>query len=216
LLSKNDVHQIQSELESYDKAREKLQALTRNATRLSDWAIIQIHRGQLGQANSTLNDAKRALDEVQSLLSAHAELPHFGQVLVAFQEFAEAKLLLQIRKNGKLASLREVGTSSTAYLLGMLDFIGEMRRLTLDTLRQGRAEEAQNLLTIMERVYEDLMSLDRTSILPNFRRKLDAARRVLENTRGDVATDLRRVSLEKAVRSLERKLGPASKRSKRD
>jgi predicted translin family RNA/ssDNA-binding protein len=59
----------------------------------------------------------------------------------------------------------------------------------------------------MESVYEELMGLDRTSILPNFRRKLDASRRIVETTRGDVATDLRRISLEKALRSVERKLG---------
>ena len=213
MLSKSDVERIQKELLSYDKARERLQVLTRNVTRLCGWSMIQIHRGQFASANKTLIDAKQGLDEIVKLLSDHAELPQFGQVLVAFQEYAEGKLLLQMKKNGRLASLREVGTSSTAYLLGMLDFIGEMRRMILDSLRHGNADEAQLLLSRMEKVYEDLFSFDRTSILPNFRRKLDAARRILETTRGDVASDMRRVSLEKAVRSLERKLGkPGSKR----
>ena len=206
MLSKSDTEKIQTELLSYDKAREKLQSLTRNATRLCSWAIIQVHRGKLGEATKTLNEAKRALEELQTLLTAHAELPQFGQVLVAFQEYAEAKLLFHLKKNGTIASLHEVGTSSTAYLLGMLDFIGEMRRMILDALRRGDTDLAQNLLTKMESLYEELMSLDRTSILPNFRRKLDADRRILEATRGDVATDLRRVSLEKALRSVERKL----------
>lgn len=214
MLSKSDMEKIQTQLMSYDKARERLQVLARNATRLCGWAMVQIHRGNLGQADKTLSEAKQALDEIEKLLSAHVELPQFGQVLVAFQEYAEGKLLLQMKKNGKLASLHEIGTSSTAYLLGMLDFIGEMRRMILDCLRNGKTEEAQQLLSKMEKVYEDLFSLDRTSILPNFRRKLDAARRILETTRGDVASDMRRVSLEKAVRSLERRLGskPRTKR----
>ena len=135
-------------------------------------------------------------------------------MLVAFQEYAEARLLLHLKRTGKLASLKDVGTGSTAYLLGMLDFVGEIRRMTLDSLRRGDAEEAQKLLSTMESIYEDLMSLDRTSILPNFRHKLDASRRILEATRGDVATDLRRVSLERALRSVENKLGPKTKRSK--
>jgi translin len=215
LLAKNDVDRIQAELISYDKAREKLQVLTRNATRLCGWAIIQVHRGKLNEANKTLSEARQALDELQGLLADHSELPQFGQALVAFQEYAEAKLVFQMKKNGKLASQREVGTSSTAYLLGMLDFVGEMRRMTLDELRRGKADEAQRLLSAMEKIYDDLMSLDRTSILPNFRRKLDASRRIVETTRGDVATDLRRMSLEKALRSVERKLGPAAKVSKR-
>ena len=215
MFSKDDFDRIQAELISYDKARERLQTLTRNATRLCSWAIIQIHRGKLSEASKTLSEARHSLDELESLLSAHVELPQFGQVLVAFQEYAEAKLLFHMKKSGKLASLKDVGTSNTAYLLGMLDFVGEMRRMTLDALRRGNAEEAENLLTTMERTYEDLMALDRTSILPNYRRKLDAARRILETTRGDVATDMRRVSLEKALRSVERRLGPSRKGSKR-
>jgi translin len=215
MLSKSDIEEIQAELFSYDKAREKLQSLTRDATRLCSWAIVQVHRGKLGEAHKTLNEAKRSLDELQNLLTAHTELPQFGQVLVAFQEYAEARLLFHLKKKGTIASMREVGTSSTAYLLGMLDFIGEMRRMILDALRHGNAELAQNLLTKMEGVYEELMSLDRTSILPNFRRKLDTDRRILEATRGDVATDLRRVSLERALRSVERKLVPTSKSAKR-
>ena len=207
MLSKSDIERIQKELLSYDKARERLQILTRNVTRLCGWSMIQIHRGQLTLANKTLADAKQGLAEIEKLLTDHAELPQFGQVLVAFQEYAESKMLIQMKKNGRVASLRDVGTSSTAYLLGMLDFIGEMRRMILDSLRHGNAEDAQLLLSKMEKVYEDLLSLDRTSILPNFRRKLDAARRILETTRGDVATDMRRVSLERAVRSLERKIG---------
>ncbi|HUO41751.1 MAG TPA: hypothetical protein VMU35_02160 [Methylomirabilota bacterium] len=216
MLSKKDMEKIQNQLLSYDKARERLQVLSRNATRLCGWAMVQIHRGNLNQANKTLSEAKQALDEIEKLLSAHVELPQFGQVLVAFQEYAEGRLLLQMKKNGKLASLHEIGTSSTAYLLGMLDFIGEMRRMILDCLRNGKTEDAQHLLSKMEKVYEDLFSLDRTSILPNFRRKLDAARRILETTRGDVASDMRRVSLEKAVRSLERRLGSTTSRTKRE
>jgi translin len=215
MLSKSDMEKIQSELLSYDKARERLQVLTRNATRHCGWAMVQIHRGKLSEASKTLSEAKQALDEIEKLLSTHVELPQFGQVLVAFQEYAEGKLLLQMKKNGTLASLHEIETSSTAYLLGMLDFIGEMRRMILDALRNGKTDEAQLLLSKMEKVYEDLFSLDRTSILPNFRRKLDTARRILETTRGDVASDMRRVSLEKAVRSLERRPGSRPSRAKR-
>jgi translin len=214
MLSKSDMHQIQAELLSYDKAREEVQTLTRGTTRLCSWATIQVHRGNSAQASKTLAEAKHSLDELQRLLSAHSELPQFGQVLVAFQEYAEAKLLFQLKKSGKVATLGEVGTTSTPYLLGMLDFVGEMRRMILDSLRRGNAEEAQKMLSTMEGLYEDLMSLDRTSILPNYRHKLDAARRILEVTRGDVATDLRRVSLERALRSVDRKLGSSFKGSK--
>jgi len=158
MLSKNDMHQIQAELLSYDKARERLQTLTRSVTRLCSWAIIEVHRGNLSQASKNISEAKGSLDVLQTLLSSHTELPQFGQVLVAFQEYAEAKLLYHLKRTGKVATLKEVGTGSTAYLLGMLDFVGEMRRMILDSLRHGDAEKAQELLSSMESIYEDLMS----------------------------------------------------------
>ena len=137
-----------------------------------------------------LGEAKQALDEIEKLLSAHVELPQFGQVLVAFQEYAEAKLLFEMKKTGKLASLNEIGTSSTAYLLGIRL---HRRDATHDPrlLENGKDGRRPASFLKMEKVYEDLFSLDRTSILPNFRRKLDAARRILETTRGDVASDMR-------------------------
>jgi predicted translin family RNA/ssDNA-binding protein len=51
-------------------------------------------------------------------------------------------------------------------------------------------------------VYEDLYSIDHTAIIPNFRHKMDIARKLIESTRGDVVTEIRRLSLENTVKDL--------------
>jgi len=58
----------------------------------------------------------------------------------------------------------------------------------------------------MEVIFEDLLSLDRTSIIPTFRRKMDVAKKLVEATRADVIADIRRASLEKAMKNLEKRI----------
>ncbi len=88
------------------------------------------------------------------------------------------------------------------YILGILDLIGELRRVTLNHLRRGKGNEADKTLKVMEELYEAVLTLDHTAIVPTFRVKADAARRIIESTRGDVITEIRRMSLEEAIRDL--------------
>ncbi|MBO3755451.1 MAG: haloacid dehalogenase [Candidatus Brockarchaeota archaeon] len=203
-LLKGDLKKIQSNLEKFDESRERALQASRTATRLSDWAIIQIHRGDLKEAEKTLKKARISLRRMEKFLRGNPELKYFGNIIVAYQEYAEAMLLFRLTSSGRLPSLREVGVESTPYILGLLDFIGELRRMTLNFLRKGKALEAEETLKLMEEVYENIFSLNHTAIIPTFRGKMDAARRIIETTRGDVVTEVGRLSLEKAIRDLEK------------
>jgi len=201
-----DLEKIQIDLEKYDSIREKVLEVSRLATRLSDMAIIMMHRGDLKKAKDTLHQAEDSLREIERILKSSPELKNSGNVVVAYQEYVEAKLLFHIIQEGKLPSLEKIGVESTPYILGLLDFIGELRRMTLNFLRKGMTVEAEKTLKLMENIYEDLTSLNHAAIIPMFRRKTDIARKIVETTRGDVVTEIRRMSLEKAIRGLEKRI----------
>jgi predicted translin family RNA/ssDNA-binding protein len=74
--------------------------------------------------------------------------------------------------------------------------------MVLNNLRKGEAREAEKNFALMEDVYEDLYSIDHTAIIPTFRHKMDIARKLIESTRGDVVTEIRRLSLENTVKDL--------------
>ena len=97
-------------------------------------------------------------------------------------------------------------------MLGLLDVIGEFRRMSLNGLRKGDVPLAEKTLSVMEGIYEDLQSLDHTSIIPTFRVKMDAARRIIEATRGDVVTEARRLSLEQALDRMAKKVSSTKAR----
>ena len=206
MLPKTELTKLQQKLTEYDRTRERLLELTRKTTRLAGWAIIQTHRGQTSKAKATLRDAEENIAQMRDLLDQNSEFKQVGYVIVAFQEFAEAKLLYNFVNRRKLLSQREVGVGWMPYLLGLLDFIGELRRMTMDQLKAGKLKDAQGTFESMEAIFEDLLMLDRTSIVPTFRRKMDVAKKLIEATRTDVIADIRKVSLEKAIRNLEKRM----------
>lgn len=203
---KDDLERIQEDLVEFDEAREKLLESVRSATRLAGLAIIQTHRGQFPEADGTLKKAQKILKEIDALLLKSPQLHGTGNPQVAYQEYVEAKLLYHLSRDKKIPSVRQIQVGFAAYLLGLLDFVGELRRRALNFLRIGKTEEAEVTLELMEGIYESLYSLDHATIIPNFRHKLDAARKIIESTRGDVVTDVRKIALEKAIKGLEKKL----------
>jgi translin len=206
LFSKSELAGLQQKLTDYDKTREKLLEVTRKTTRLASWAIVQIHRGEIPKAKTTLREAEESIAEMRGLLDERSEFKQVGYVIVAFQEFSEARILLGYASRKKLLSQHEVNVDWMPYLLGLLDFIGELRRMTMDQLKAGKLREAQEIFESMEALFEDLLSLDRTSIVPTFRRKMDVAKKLIEATRADVVADLRRSSLEETMKNLEKRM----------
>ena len=206
MLSRNELGGLQEHLTDYDKTREKLLDLTRKTTRLASWAIIQVHRGQIPKAKATLTEAEASIAQMRDLLNQRVEFKQAGYVIVAFQEFSEAKILLGFANEKKLLTPSEVGVDWMPYLLGLLDFLGELRRRTMDQLKAGKLKKAQHTFESMEALFEDLLSLDRTSIVPTFRRKLDVAKKLVEATRSDVIADIRRSSLERTMKNFEKRM----------
>jgi len=210
LLTRKDLDFIQRNLARFDEVREEILNLSRVATRLSGSSILEIHRGDLKTASTSLQQVEKALAKIDELCRDYAELRASQGVIVAFQEFVEATTLRTYVERKKIPALKEVRSDPRSYVLGLLDVVGEFRRMTLNSLRKGQVENAEKLLELMEGIYEDLQSLEHTAIVPTFRVKMDSARRIIEATRGDVVTEVRRYSLEKALSRLENRLGSRS------
>ncbi len=211
LLAGKDMELIQHDLSRYDEVREQILNLSREAVRLSGSSILEIHRGDFRQAESTIQKVARALSRIEEMCRDVSELKSSQSVTLAHQEFVEALTLQNYVETKRIPSLKDAGGNPRSYMLGLLDAVGEFRRMTLNSLRRGEVEKAESILDAMEGIYEDLQGLNHTSTIPTFRVKMDAARRIIETTRGDVVTEVRRYSLEKALDRLEKRLTSRSK-----
>ena len=211
MLSKRDLASVQKQLVHYDEAREAVLSLSRTATRLAGSSILEIHRGDMEAASSTLRKVEQTLSKIEILANDFSEFKTSSGVVVAFQEYVEAMTLRSFAQSERIPTISELKTDNRSYVLGLLDAVGEFRRMALNCLRRGEVKKAEKLLGAMEGVYDDLQTLEHTSIIPTFRVKMDAGRRIIESTRGDVVTEVRRFALEQSLDRLEKRLSASSK-----
>lgn len=191
-----------------DAAREKTLRLSREIIRYSANAIRAVHRQEETSAEQLLNSARSLLQELgREVLQKHVDLVHAGFVHDAQKEFAEASTTLALVMGKPLPEPEALGVSYPAYLNGLGEAVGELRRYLLDSLRRNDLSRCEELLAIMDDIYAVLMTMDfPDGVTYGLRRTSDAVRGILERTRGDLTLVLRQKELEdKLTQILEKK-----------
>lgn len=202
--------EIQQDFEAKDKAREIGLSLSREVVRTCGTAIRHIHRGDIGKAAMLLEDARGALEDIDLQLADHPDIYYSGFVEHAQQEFVECAVVHQLltKENDSdsdtLPSPQELGVTYAAYLNGLGDVVGELRRHILDLIRQDMPQDGDQFLDIMDDMYSTLMMFDYPdAITRGLRRKSDVARSLIERTRGDLTNAIRQQKLEQTMKKFE-------------
>ena len=199
---------IQAELLKKKDLKNDIQGNLRKITRLSKQAILFIHQERFDDAKTRLGDAKVLFDEVYALTIDFPDLSYGGLTDAAYEEYAEAKTYLRLVEDGEFMNPEEIVVPSVSYVLGLSDVIGELRRRALDSIRRDKIDSANLCLELMEEIFIEITAMDEAYMLvPGLRRKCDVARRIIEATRGDVTLEVRRRSLEQAIKRLDDVLG---------
>ncbi|AFK22672.1 haloacid dehalogenase [Pyrococcus sp. ST04] len=177
---------IKKELDEKDTLREEALQISREIVRLSGDSIKAMHRGDMELAKERLTKAGILVKQLKEKLVNHPDLYYTGHVQTANQEFVEATLMYHYLTDRDFPSHEELGIPPQDYILGVGDFIGELRRYFLINLMQGNIEVAESTYRFMEEVYEELMTLEYPKGLVNVRQKQDQARYILERTLEDI------------------------------
>ena len=202
-----DLEAIAAELRPHfaaeDKAREKALRSCRQVIRHSADAIRAVHRQEQDKAKGLLDSAYELLRELNQDLAKHGRLLHSGFVHDAQKEFAEGYIALALITGEGLPRPEALGVSNAAYLDGLGESVGELRRYILDSLRRGDFSRCEELLTIMDEIYRILITMDFPELLAHgLRRTTDAIRGIIERTRGDLTVALRQKELETKLNDL--------------
>jgi len=179
-------------LEVRNQARDAALSQARLLTRHAAHAIRAIHRLEPEDANALLAEARAIVEGLKRDLAPYPELFFSGYVQDAVKEFAEASITCALVMNGTLPAPEDLGVEAAAYLNGLAETIGELRRRCMDVLRQGYSPEAERLLEWMDEIYLLLVSVDYPDAITNgLRRQTDVARSLVERTRSDLTLSLR-------------------------
>jgi translin len=193
--------------ERKNSAREQALARSRELIRTSALCIRAVHRQEFDQAGDLLYEARRIGDQMSRDLAQHPDLYYAGYVQDALKELVEATAVLRLVRGEALPSPLELGIAPPAFLNGLAEAAGELRRYILDRLRCGDVERCEALLEMMDEIYSLLISLDYPdAITGGLRRTTDVTRGILEKTRGDLTFSLRQGDLERKLARLEGRL----------
>lgn len=200
---------IRENFEAKDIVREEGLKISREVVRECRTASFALHGQDFEKADKSIKTAGKALEKLEVLFEEHADIYHAGFVEHAQQEYSEVSVLSSLLKEEgeNFPSPEELRVEYTAYLNGLGDVVGELRRHVLDLIRKESFENAEVFLGIMENIHAMLMDFDYPdAITRGLRRKTDVSRSLIEKTRGDVVNAIGQKRLETAMRNLESRL----------
>jgi translin len=199
---------IRSKLEVKNAARDAALQRSRTLIRHCANSIRATHRGEFADAQQLLNIAGEAAREMVTDLRSYPDLYYAGYTQDALKEFVEAQVVYAFIRGGELPTPSDLGVESPAYLNGLAEAASEMRRHTLDLMRQNRLDRAEEMMSIMDDVYSHLMTVDFPDVITSgLRRTTDMLRGVVERTRGDLTTAIRQEMMRQALQDFEARLG---------
>lgn len=182
---------IRANLDGKYQSREQGLTLSRKVIRLSANSIRATHRGDVEEAERLMGEGRRLLDEAADAMSPHPDVHYAGFFHDASKEYAEARLTHAMVFGLTLPTPEETGVEAAAYLNGLGEAVGELRRHVLDLLRKGDLGRSEELMTAMDEIYYLLSTMDYPDAMTGgLRRTTDVARSIIERTRGDLATTI--------------------------
>lgn len=192
------------------QAREQALTISREVIRFSANAIRAVHRGEFDEARRLIDQAGARLAETASIRQNNPEIYYAGFLSDARKEYTEANVTLAVISGGPLPGPDDLDVDPPAFLNGVAEVIGELRRSILDALRRDAFDRCEEMMEVMDEIYGILVTVDfPEAVTGGLRRSTDAMRGVLERTRGDLTIALRQRKLEVQLAAWEtRNSGP--------
>jgi len=194
---------LYEQLKGIEDRREKLITGTRKVVLLCGKSIVALHRNEIKEGEKQIEEARLLLNEFRPY--AKTDLQRY--INDAEQEFVEASMLKSICEGSPLPRREELNVSGPSYITGILDTIGEIKRLVYDRMRRSQVSDVIKLFGLMQELYNAVYVLGvYDNLIPGLRRKLDISKMITEDVRAAVTEDSRRELMINALAILEKKL----------
>ncbi len=201
------IEKIRATFTERNAARDLTLNRSRELIRFCSLTIRAVHREEFAEAEQLLNTAKQAAAAMKADIAPHPELYYTGYTQDSLKELTEACCVFAIVQGKSIPAPDEIEIDEAAYLNGLAEAASELRRRALDLIRRDRVDEAERMLTAMDDIYAQLVTIDFPDALTGgLRRTTDTLRAVLERTRGDLTTTLQQEKLQKALSEMEKRL----------
>jgi len=205
-----DVEKINKKFKDIEERRNAIIKGTRDATILCSKAIVSMHAHKKNESLENIEKAKKLLQQFKEM--GKEDLQKY--LYVAEQEFVEAYCLFSIIENSVIPSMKSLEVSDISYVMGLLDCIGEIKRMIIDKIRLAGTSDINTLFELMDKIYGIIYPLAvYDNLMPGLRKKLDVSRILIENVRAILTEEYRRSIMIEKILEFEKKI-TASEKSK--
>jgi len=211
------INEINDQLEAKNVVRDRTLSRSRELIRYCANSIRATHRGDEAEAQQLLETARNAALDMVAEAKKYPDVYYAGYTQDALKELAEAHITQAIILGNPIPSAKSLQVEQAAYLNGLAEAAGELRRFALDALRKGHVSRSEEILREMDDIYSLLLTVDFPSaITGGLKRSTDMVRGVLERTRGDVTTAVRQEAMKEALQNFEKRIGSQSSEESND
>ncbi len=185
----SDIEAISWHLTKRQADFDSVMQITREVIRDAGQAITLMHNDEVKKAASKIKGMASSLRKLRKL---DPEFRYYTSQ--AYQEYAEAFIFFGIKKHGGIPGMKMVSVDREAYLMGLMDVVGELKREILESLRKNDVRGAEHYLDTMKQIYDSTRSLRfAEAVLNGFRKKQDVARIQIENAGSEILSARHRV-----------------------
>ena len=198
---KSSLNKITKSLGETQDSREFLLKNTREIIILCSRSIIAVHKGDLVDGKKNLKQADTLLKKYKK--KATGQLRRY--LITPEQEFVEAAALIAIVEKKEIPSDKKMAVMPESYVLGLLDCVGELKRMVFDKIRIGDIDDATKIFETMENLYLQLYTFSMyDKVVKEARRKIDVNRILVDDVRSAITEEKRRSELIKTLQKLEK------------
>lgn len=199
----SDVEKINKKFKDVEERRNAIIKGTRDATILCSKAIVSLHSHKKEESIEYIEKAKKLLQEFKEL--GKDDLQKY--LYIAEQEYVEAFCLFSIAENSIIPGMKSLDVSDISYVMGLLDCIGEIKRMIIDKIRAEGTSNVNTLFELMDKIYGIIYPLAvYDNLMPGLRKKLDVSRILIENVRAIVTEEQRRTRMIDIIEQFEKKI----------
>lgn len=202
---------IKKKLDKYYIMREEAIKLQRDLLRVSREAIQLIHNGKIRRAEEILTEGKELINRINFMGKEEPRIIYSGAWIDASKEYCEALLLLfVVREKGKLENISipspdDLGVLEEAWILGLAEVTGELKREILLALNAEKIDLAQAYLNVIKEIYGMISKLAYPgAIIPGIKSKVDYVRSIMLSSEEIIIRFRHEIELKKKIEMISK------------
>lgn len=185
----NILNDVFSELDEYMLKRENVLRETRDILGLCREVINLTHLRRLEELVDVVNRLNNGVSALLSKIKNEPKLYYSGSLRDILKEYVEAILLYDFitkfhkGENWKMIKPRELGVPPEAFLMGVMDFLGELKREVVYYIRERDFNSAWQIFEYMTFIFSQLdKKILLNAVIPGYKSRIDSLKRMIVST----------------------------------